>query len=231
MASQGTRSLDGWLQRLAKTLSGGREMWQRRWFVLQGDTLTFFNAPDDVGGPPKWSIDLSNGSAASVGAEPTRIELYVGSEHIALKADSEVEAEMWVSALATEMAAPAPQPAAPAGIPASGPSAFSFMSAAPAEPVLPAVSTPPVPSPAVQAAGAPGSGAPSSGVKKRVRKAKLPGSQDFDPDAPAPAAAAPAAPPPPPAAPPPPPAPVCNSYRNGLTDGPYIRIFFQKWTD
>ena len=104
MASQGTRSLDGWLQRLAKTLSGGREMWQRRWFVLQGDTLSFFNAPDDVGGPPKWSIDLSNGSAASVGAEPTRIELYVGSEHIALKADSEVEAEMWVSALATETA-------------------------------------------------------------------------------------------------------------------------------
>ena len=34
----GTRSLDGWLQRLAKTLSGGREMWQRRW---QGDTLNF----------------------------------------------------------------------------------------------------------------------------------------------------------------------------------------------
>ena len=147
MPGQGTRSLDGWLQRLAKTLSGGREMWQRRWFVLQGDTLTFFNAPDDVGGPPKWSIDLSNGSAASGGAEPTRIELYVGGEHIALKADSEVEAEMWVSALATEDS-PAPQAAAaPAEIPAGGPSAFSFMSAAAAEPALPAVSTPSAPSP------------------------------------------------------------------------------------
>ena len=41
--TMGTRSLDGWLQRLAKTLSGGREMWQRRWFVLQGDTLYLYN--------------------------------------------------------------------------------------------------------------------------------------------------------------------------------------------
>ena len=166
MAGQGTRSLDGWLQRLAKTLSGGREMWQRRWFVLQGDTLTFFNTPDDVGGPPKWSVDLSNGSAASGGAEPTRIELYVGGEHIALKADSEVEAEMWVSALATDGNAPAPQATAPAGTPAGGPSAFSFMSAAAAEPALPAPTLSPAPSPAAQAAGAPGSGAPGSGMKK-----------------------------------------------------------------
>ena len=44
----GSRSLDGWLQKLAKTTSSGKEMWQRRWFVLQGDTLSFFNSMDDA---------------------------------------------------------------------------------------------------------------------------------------------------------------------------------------
>ena len=187
----GSRSLDGWLQKLAKTTSSGKEMWQRRWFVLQGDTLSFFNSMDDAGGPPKWTIDLASGSTASVGSEATRIELLVGSEHVILKADSEVEAEMWISALATETNAPPPPSAGPPAM-----SAFSFMSAAPAEPAPAMAAMPAAPVPPAQPT-------PTSGVKKKVRSAKRPGSQDFDPDAPPAPAPAPA-PVPAPAAPPPP---------------------------
>ena len=35
-------------------------MWQRRWFVLSGDRLQYFNSPGDVGGgDAKWTLELS----------------------------------------------------------------------------------------------------------------------------------------------------------------------------
>ena len=55
------RSLDGWLQKMTK-LSSGKEMWQRRWFVLQGNTLSQYNSHDQVSGAAKWSLDLTCGA-------------------------------------------------------------------------------------------------------------------------------------------------------------------------
>ena len=85
-------------------------MWQRRFFTLKGDMLAFYNTEEESssGQPPKWSLDLGAfGAAASPFTEPgappdaARIELVAGEERFSLKAESEVEAEMWMAALAT----------------------------------------------------------------------------------------------------------------------------------
>ena len=85
-------------------------MWQRRWFSLSGDTLAFYNTEQDAanGSTPKWTLDLgAHGASVSSYSEPgappdtMRIELSAGTEHFSFKADSEMEAEMWLSALPT----------------------------------------------------------------------------------------------------------------------------------
>ena len=110
------RSLDGWLHKLAKpkrTSGAGAAPappnWQRRWFTLLGDTLSFYNTEQDAAQkvPPKWTLDLGAAGAAVApfsepGAppDPTRIELSTAGER-SLRAESEFEAEMWMSALVT----------------------------------------------------------------------------------------------------------------------------------
>eukprot|EP00966_Prymnesium_polylepis_P125855 2910164-Prymnesium_polylepis.2 len=62
-------------------LSSGKEMWQRRWFVLKGNMLMQYNSAGEVGGPAKWSLDLSGGAqAAPAGGEPARLELACGAD-------------------------------------------------------------------------------------------------------------------------------------------------------
>ena len=108
------RALDGWLHKLAKPKRSGAPaapMWQRRWFTLLGDTLSFYNTEQDVAQklPPKWTLDLAaSGAVVSPFSEPgappdaTRIELTTGGgEHFSLRAESEFEAEMWAEALRT----------------------------------------------------------------------------------------------------------------------------------
>ncbi|EOD25337.1 hypothetical protein EMIHUDRAFT_237879 [Emiliania huxleyi CCMP1516] len=118
------RSLDGWLSKLATTRSG-TSMWQRRWFVLSGDRLQYFNSPGDVGGgDAKWTLELSAlGASTSDGpadqADAARFELLAGGQAYSLRADSEVEAEMWRAALDTPTAGsalPAPSAEPPAGM-------------------------------------------------------------------------------------------------------------------
>ena len=77
------RSLDGWLSKMVKTKAAGRApMWQRRWFTLRGDVLSFFNSPDLVSEPPKWTLDLGTlgASTAPAPGDMTCIELQVGGE-------------------------------------------------------------------------------------------------------------------------------------------------------
>ncbi|EOD28125.1 hypothetical protein EMIHUDRAFT_235047 [Emiliania huxleyi CCMP1516] len=146
------RSLDGWLSKLATTRSG-TSMWQRRWFVLSGDRLQYFNSPGDVGGgDAKWTLELSAlGASTSDGpadqADAARFELLAGGQAYSLRADSEVEAEMWRAALDTPTAGsalPAPSAEPPAGmslfdglaVPAATPAAavgssFGFCSPSP----------------------------------------------------------------------------------------------------
>ena len=118
------REMDGWLSKLAKKRGGGEGNWQRRWFTLRGDMLCFYNAESEAQTKetPKWSLDLGQAGATatafSAPGEPpdnTRIELHSGSDHVSLRADSEVEAEMWSAALATQPrgGGPMPQPPPP----------------------------------------------------------------------------------------------------------------------
>ena len=156
------RSLDGWLSKLAKTRSsrgGAAPMWQRRWFTLRGDQLCCYHIEQDAAsGVPKWSLDLgASGAAASMYAsqppDPTRIELQAGDEQFSLRAESEVEAEMWLAALVTPARGDGPpdMPAAVSAVmpapPAKTPnSAFDFLSGgAPSVVAQPAA---PPPSPA-----------------------------------------------------------------------------------
>ena len=97
MATQ-NRELDGFLSKMPARATRA-QMWQRRWFVLRGDTLCFFNTPEDAsaGGAAKWTLDLAAHGATATplgGGEPTRFDLVAGAESFCLKADSEVEAEM-----------------------------------------------------------------------------------------------------------------------------------------
>ena len=106
MSSVNDRELDGFLSKMPARATRLAN-WQRRWFVLKGDTLAFFNTPEDAtaGTAPKWTLDLAQygATATPLGAgEPTRFDLQAGAESFRLKADSEVEAEMWVAALKTE---------------------------------------------------------------------------------------------------------------------------------
>ena len=65
-----TRELDGWLHKLAKPkrTSGtpAPPMWQRRWFTLLGDTLSFYNTDQDAAQslPPKWTLLESSKDSA-----------------------------------------------------------------------------------------------------------------------------------------------------------------------
>lgn len=64
------RSLDGWLSKLASTRSR-TPMWQRRWFVLSGDCLRYYNSPAESSGESKWSLELrAYAAAASAAASP-----------------------------------------------------------------------------------------------------------------------------------------------------------------
>ena len=67
------RSLDGWLSKMT-TLGSGKEMLQRRWFVLQGNTLSQYNSHDQVSSAAKWSLDLTCcAQVAPVGGDATRM--------------------------------------------------------------------------------------------------------------------------------------------------------------
>jgi len=101
-----SRSLDGWLSKLSTTRSGSA-MWQRRWFVLTGDRLCYYNSPGEASGEPKWTLELGVGGASASmhppgdGSDAARFDLRAGDELVCFKADSEVEAEMWLCALET----------------------------------------------------------------------------------------------------------------------------------
>jgi len=221
-----SRSLDGWLSKLATTRSGSA-MWQRRWFVLLGDRLSYFNSPADASGEAKWALELGTlGASASQyrdpatgESDPTRFDLRAGGEVVSLKADSEVEAEMWVCALETQPsngAAPAgglfdglamptavAEPVAPQA--AAPPSAFGFLGGlgAPSLAAAPAATEPPPPPYQHPSPALPSGLDPSAAPKKKkvMRKAKQPGSfGDDSPDGGAPRAAPPTVEPAPPAA-------------------------------
>ena len=69
------RELDGWLAKLAKAKRGGAApMWQRRYFKLNGDMLTFYNTEEEAAsGQPKWSLDLgTHGAKATPFSDPTQ---------------------------------------------------------------------------------------------------------------------------------------------------------------
>ena len=136
------RSLDGWLHKLAKpkrTSGAGAAPappnWQRRWFTLLGDTLSFYNTEQDAAQqvPPKWTLDLGAAGAAVApfsepGAppDPTRIELSTGAgERFSFRAESEFEAEMWMSALVTPARGGGGVPALPTPAPVAMPAAIA----------------------------------------------------------------------------------------------------------
>ena len=107
MAEQ-QRELSGWLSKLASSrVAGGPERWQRRWFLLDGDLLKFFNSQAEATSTSnatlaKWTLDLGVGASARMEAEAGRFVVHAAGDTYAFKADTDVEAEMWVCALPTQ---------------------------------------------------------------------------------------------------------------------------------
>ena len=67
-----TGKLDGWLWKQAGMHDGksrtalGHKAWKRRWFVLEGTTLSYYESPK---GAVKGTVDLANCTAVEVLAQ------------------------------------------------------------------------------------------------------------------------------------------------------------------
>ncbi|XP_048881797.1 pleckstrin homology domain-containing family A member 8 isoform X2 [Brienomyrus brachyistius] len=93
--------MEGMLYKWTNYISG----WQPRWFVLEGDTLSYYDSQEDVWKGCKGSIKISVCEIQVHSSDSTRVDLTIpGEQYFYLRAINAAQRQKWLVALGTAKA-------------------------------------------------------------------------------------------------------------------------------